>query len=253
MTVMVMVMPSLAPSPRSHVHPTPTRQESVGANDDGGGVRDLSGSPFGATRPLVRHAYEFAARAHDGQRRKDGQAFITHPVRVARLLARRGYDDEVLAAALLHDVVEETPVALEEVRAAFGDRVGGLVAAVTENLALPFDERKRDYRERVRCGPPTARAICAADKVCNLQDLSSVAEGGDLAALSRFRGGLDGQVLRFQAELGMLEDTGVDPALRDAMRFSLDALRSEAGRRPCARPSAAGQAGTSRSRPDSTS
>jgi 5'-deoxynucleotidase YfbR-like HD superfamily hydrolase len=205
--------------------------ESVGANDDGGGVKQLESTPFGATPPLVRHAYEFAARAHAGQRRKDGQAFITHPARVARLLAGRGHDDEVLAAALLHDVVEETAVTLEALRAAFGDRVAGLVASLTENLALPFDERKRDYRERVRCAPPGARAICAADKVCNLQDLNAVAEAGDLAALSRFRGGLDGQVLRFQAELGMLEDTGVDPALRHVMRSGLDALRSEAGRR----------------------
>ena len=61
-------------------------------------------------------AYAFAEAAHRGQRRKDDRAFIAHPVRVARLLAARGYDEEVVAAALLHDVVEDTPVTLDEVR-----------------------------------------------------------------------------------------------------------------------------------------
>ena len=62
----------------------------------------------------MRRAYAFAEAAHRGQRRKDGRAFIAHPVRVARLLASRGYDEEVLAAGLLHDVVEDTSVTLAE-------------------------------------------------------------------------------------------------------------------------------------------
>ena len=56
----------------------------------------------------MRRAYAFAEAAHRGQRRKDDRAFIAHPVHVARLLAARGYDEEVVAAALLHDVVEDT-------------------------------------------------------------------------------------------------------------------------------------------------
>jgi (p)ppGpp synthase/HD superfamily hydrolase len=173
---------------------------------------------------LVRRAYAFAEAAHRGQRRKDGRAFIAHPVRVARLLAARGYDDEVLAAALLHDVVEDTSVTLGEVRARFGARVAELVACVTENPELPAGERKRAYRERVRRSPQAARAICAADKVCNLADLREAAS--DEQVLARFAGGLDGQVAQHSAALSMLEETGTDSALRDAMRAELSGLRS---------------------------
>jgi guanosine-3',5'-bis(diphosphate) 3'-pyrophosphohydrolase len=179
----------------------------------------------------VRRAYEFAEAAHRGQRRKDGRAFIAHPVRVARLLAARGYDEEVLAAALLHDVVEDTDVTLSDLRALFGARVAELVASVTENAQLPMAERKRAYRERVRRSSHAARAICAADKVCNLTDLHEAATDSAEQILARFAGGLDAQVKRFSAELAMLEETGADRTLREAMRDQLVGLRAQARRR----------------------
>jgi (p)ppGpp synthase/HD superfamily hydrolase len=180
---------------------------------------------------LVLRAYAFAEAAHRGQRRKDDRAFIAHPVRVARLLAARGYDEEVVAAALLHDVVEDTSVTLDEVRARFGARVAELVACVTEDPNLPMGERKRAYREGVRRSPQDARAICAADKVCNVSDLHEAAIDSAEQVLARFAGGLDAQVKRFSAELSMLEETGTDRSLRDAMRVELGALRTQARRR----------------------
>jgi guanosine-3',5'-bis(diphosphate) 3'-pyrophosphohydrolase len=180
--------------------------------------------------PLVRRAYAFAEHAHRGQRRKDGQAYISHPVRVARLLAERGYGEEVLAAALLHDVVEDTRATLPEVRQAFGVRVALLVECVSEDMSLPGAERKRAYREQVRLGPPDARAICAADKVCNIEDLRITAASGDHVALQRFHGGLHAQAQRFTAELEMLRDAGADQRLTDALRRGVAALQAEARR-----------------------
>ena len=177
----------------------------------------------------MRRAYAFAEAAHRGQRRKDGRAYIAHPVRVARLLASRGYDEEVLAAALLHDVVEDTAVTLGEVRERFGARVAELVACVTENPKLPARERKRAYRDRLRRSPRAARAICAADKVCNIVDLREAARAAE-QVLERFDGGLDGQVRQYSAALSMLEETDSDRALRDAMRVELGALRALARR-----------------------
>jgi guanosine-3',5'-bis(diphosphate) 3'-pyrophosphohydrolase len=191
-------------------------------------------SPAGPQDTLVRRAYAFAEAAHRGQRRKDGRAFIAHPVRVARLLASRGYDEEVLAAGLLHDVVEDTSVTLAEIRQRFGARVAELVAWVTENPELPTGERKRAYRDRLRRSPQAARAICAADKVCNLADLQEVASAGTEQILARFNGGLDAQVQHHSAALSMLEETDSDRALRDAMRIELGALRAQAHRRACA-------------------
>jgi len=183
-----------------------------------------------AAASLVLRAYGFAERAHRGQRRKDGQAYIAHPVRVARMLAALGYGEEVLAAALLHDVLEDTRATPDDVRAAFGPRVSGLVAWVSEDPALPCDARTAAYHERVRVGPPEARAIFAADKVCNLDDLRRAAAAGDRVVIGRFRGGLPGQAQRFAAELGMLRETGADPALLDALDRGLRGLRRLAAR-----------------------
>jgi (p)ppGpp synthase/HD superfamily hydrolase len=193
-------------------------------------VSDATPHP-GPQDTLVRRAYAFAEAAHRGQRRKDDRAFIAHPVHVARLLAARGYDEEVVAAALLHDVVEDTTVTLAEIRERFGERVAQLVACVTEDPELPAPERKRAYREGLRQSPQAARAICAADKVCNASDLREAARVGAEDVLARFAGGLDAQVQRFSAELSMLEESGTDRSLREAMRAELGVLRTQARRR----------------------
>jgi guanosine-3',5'-bis(diphosphate) 3'-pyrophosphohydrolase len=193
-------------------------------------VSDAAPNP-GPQDTLVRRAYAFAEAAHRGQRRKDNRAFIAHPVRVARLLAARGYDEEVVAAALLHDVVEDTAVTLDEVRERFGARVAQLVAYVTEDPGLPTGERKRAYREGLRRSPDAARAICAADKVCNASDLREAASDSAEEVLARFAGGLEAQVQRFTAELSMLEESGTDRSLREAMRAELGVLRTQARRR----------------------
>jgi (p)ppGpp synthase/HD superfamily hydrolase len=197
-------------------------------------VSDATPHP-GPHDTLVRRAYAFAEAAHRGQRHKDDRAFIAHPVYVARLLAARGYDDEVVAAALLHDVVEDTTVTLDEIRERFGPRVAQLVACVTEDPELPAAERKRAYREGLRRSPDAARAICAADKVCNASDLGEAASVGAEDVLARFAGGLDAQVQRFSAELSMLEQSGTDRSLREAMRAELGVLRTQARRRADAR------------------
>jgi (p)ppGpp synthase/HD superfamily hydrolase len=187
-------------------------------------------APALVATPLVRHAYAFAEHAHRGQRRKDGQAYIAHPVRVARILAELGYEEDVLAAALLHDVVEDTPVTLPEIRQAFGPNVAELVGCVSEDPALVGAARKRAYREQVRVAPRGARAICAADKVCNLDDLRIAAATEDHVALQRFHGGLHAQARRFRAELEMLIEAGADAALIDALERGIRALRAEARR-----------------------
>ena len=183
----------------------------------------------------MRRAYAFAEAAHRGQRRKDDRAFIAHPVHVARLLAARGYDEEVVAAALLHDVVEDTPVTLAEIRKSFGARVAQLVEWVTEDPALPTLERKRAYRAGLRRSPDAARAICAADKVCNASDLRQAASQDDEQVLARFAGGLEAQVQRLSAELTMLDESGTDRSLREAMRAELGGLRTQARRHAATR------------------
>ncbi|GAA4366640.1 RelA/SpoT family protein [Agromyces bauzanensis] len=81
---------------------------------------------------LVERAYTVAERAHEGQKRKSGEPYITHPIAVAQILADLGIGPKTIAAALLHDTVEDTAYTLDQVRADFGDEIAMLVDGVTK-------------------------------------------------------------------------------------------------------------------------
>ena len=80
----------------------------------------------------ITEAYHFAEKAHDGQKRRSGEPYIIHPVAVAQILAEMGMDADSICAALLHDVVEDTPVTDEEIRKKFGETIEQLVDGVTK-------------------------------------------------------------------------------------------------------------------------
>src|SRR5579871_3242090 len=92
-------------------------------------VKNISGS---GNLPLVKKAYEFAKRAHEGQMRKSGEPFIIHPFAVARIISELKLDPATISAALLHDVVEDCEVTLDEIRNEFGDEIATLVDGVTK-------------------------------------------------------------------------------------------------------------------------
>jgi RelA/SpoT family (p)ppGpp synthetase len=89
----------------------------------------------------VYRAYLFSADAHEGQRRKSGEPYIYHPVAVARILAEMRMDANCLIAAVLHDVIEDTPIAKEQVAAAFGEEVADLVDGVSKLSQIDFESR----------------------------------------------------------------------------------------------------------------
>jgi RelA/SpoT family (p)ppGpp synthetase len=89
----------------------------------------------------IYRAYLFGAEAHEGQRRKSGEPYIYHPVAVARILAEMRMDANCLIAAILHDVIEDTPVAKEQVAAAFGEEVADLVDGVSKLSQIDFESR----------------------------------------------------------------------------------------------------------------
>ena len=85
---------------------------------------------------LVRRAYYYAEQAHDGQRRRSGEAYVTHPLAVANILAEMHMDHQSLMAAMLHDVIEDTGIAKEAISSQFGETV----AAGTEAVGLCMDQ-----------------------------------------------------------------------------------------------------------------
>jgi (p)ppGpp synthase/HD superfamily hydrolase len=126
---------------------------------------------------LARSARVFATRCHSRQRRaSDGASFIEHPLEVARLLHDAGCSDVVVAAGLLHDVVEDTAVSAAELRERFGGDVAELVLAVTDDARVTsYALRKRLLREQVQRFGGDAVPLFAADKISKVRELD---EGG---------------------------------------------------------------------------
>ena len=125
---------------------------------------------------LLFRALAFAAHKHRDQRRKDAEAspYINHPIALAEVLAGEGgvTDVEVLAAALLHDTIEDTATTVEELRAQFGGRIADMVVEVTDDQQLPKPERKRLQIEHAAALSRGAKLVKLADKVCNLRDVA---------------------------------------------------------------------------------
>jgi RelA/SpoT family (p)ppGpp synthetase len=98
----------------------------------------------------VLEAYEFGAAAHEGQTRKSGEPYITHPVAVAQELAEMHLDSEAICAAILHDVVEDTPATLEEIQEKFGEDVALIVDGVSKLDQIQFRSRAEAQAESFR-------------------------------------------------------------------------------------------------------
>ncbi len=120
-------------------------------------------------------ALQFSAARHRHQRRKGAAAspYINPPIEVARALAAEGgvRDIEVLAAAMLHDTIEDTATSAAEIEGRFGARVASLVVEVSDAKELPAAERKRLQVERAASLTVGARLIRLGDKLCNVRDL----------------------------------------------------------------------------------
>ena len=125
---------------------------------------------------LLLKALAFAAHKHRDQRRKDPAAspYINHPIALADVLVSEGgvTDVEVLAAALLHDTVEDTATTPEELEELFGARIARIVAEVTDDKTLPKAERKRLQVVHATQLSSEAKLVKLADKICNLRDVA---------------------------------------------------------------------------------
>lgn len=125
---------------------------------------------------LILKATEFAARKHRDQRRKDDSAspYINHPIALASILSVEGSvtDEIVLAAALLHDTIEDTETTDSELVEIFGNEVAKVVLEVTDDKSLPKAERKRLQVEHAAKISYRARLVKLADKIANIRDVA---------------------------------------------------------------------------------
>jgi len=132
-----------------------------------------------ADTDILRLAYDFAFQAHDGQTRKSGEPYITHPLAAAHILSNMRIDPVIIAATLLHDVPEDTPITLQEIEDNFGAEIASLVRGITklgklkyrgveryiENLRKMFVAMAEDIRVMI---------IKFADRIHNLSTLGAL-------------------------------------------------------------------------------
>lgn len=141
------------------------------------------------------HALAFAAHAHRAQVRKGSDTpYIAHVVHVATILLRHDLAEDVVVAGLLHDVVEDCAVAIEQIGELFGPVVAGLVDAVSERKLAggaerPWEERKAEKLADLRAGGPAVAALKAADAIHNARTTSSDLRVHGPAVWERFKRG----------------------------------------------------------------
>lgn len=181
---------------------------------------------FVEASPLTRAALMFAGLRHSGQTRDvDDRPFVTHPMEVAWLLHEAGYSDEVVAAGVLHDVLEDTDAERADLERRFGPYVAELVAAVSDDPSIADEaERKAALRLQVAQAGECAAAIFAADKVSKARELRvrlgrNGAGEEDRAKLEHYR-----------ESLSMLAELSLDHRLVEQLRAELDAFGGRASR-----------------------
>ncbi|HEX2243628.1 MAG TPA: HD domain-containing protein, partial [Gammaproteobacteria bacterium] len=149
-------------------------------------------APFNALRALIRtyldpaqveqieRAYAFSAKAHAGQRRLSGEPYIEHPLAVATILAEMRMDPQTLIAALLHDVLEDTPVTKEQVSAGFSEEVAGLVDGLSKLTQIKFENYAEAQAENFRkmlmamCNDIRVILVKLADRLHNMRTLEAL-------------------------------------------------------------------------------
>jgi (p)ppGpp synthase/HD superfamily hydrolase len=179
---------------------------------------------------LMREALRTAQSAHAGQIRNGsgGMPYIEHPCAVAEMLAGHGYDEEAQAAGLLHDVVEDSEMTVEELRELFGPGIAAMVDVLSDDESIePYRERKDEHRQRVSEAGGDALAVYAADKLANVSTLrrAHAAEGGEVAG--EFNVPLGVKLEVWEDDVEMLRREAPDLPFLPALEAELSALRDE--------------------------
>lgn len=172
--------------------------------------------------PRTLAALEFADEYHAGQRREvDGAPFVMHPLEVAGLLHDAGYADDVVAAGVLHDVLEDTSAKPSDLEASFGPEVARLVSAVTDDPSIEDPaERKAALRFQVAQAGDRAAVIFAADKVSKARELRSMTTRRRLGREAQLK--LD----HYRESLDMLTALIPEHDLVDQLRTELQAIEA---------------------------
>jgi (p)ppGpp synthase/HD superfamily hydrolase len=144
---------------------------------------------------VIEKALELASKFHEGQYRKNTDIpYITHTVTVGMMLLKKGYSEEVVAAGILHDTVEDTLLTLEEIKREFGSNIAEIVEGSSEpDKSLPWKARKEHTIEFLKTASEDIRAVVCADKLHNIRSIIRDYEQVGEEVWSRFNAGKEQQ------------------------------------------------------------
>jgi (p)ppGpp synthase/HD superfamily hydrolase len=182
--------------------------------------------------PMAQAALMFARARHAGQRREiDHAPFIAHPIEVASLLYGDGQPDEIIAAGLLHDVLEKTATTSAELHRRFGAQIARLVESVSDDPSIgDYKSRKRELRDRVARSISNTCAIFAADKISKVRELAQLptrrlGETKVRAELAHYRASLE-MLRRVDGDVPLVEC--LDAELKQLVARAVSGARSAA-------------------------
>ncbi|MBP9749950.1 MAG: bifunctional (p)ppGpp synthetase/guanosine-3',5'-bis(diphosphate) 3'-pyrophosphohydrolase [Candidatus Pacebacteria bacterium] len=172
---------------------------------------------------LVEKATCIAVVAHKDQVRKsDGSPYVVHPIMCAMMLAKYDFPEEVVAAALTHDVLEDTAMTDDELRVTLGDTVVDIVRTVSEDHTVDWRtiengwvKRKQVYIDAVRNGSEGAKAVSIADKIHNAQSLLDAHAEQGPAIWNKFNKGRETKLWFEESLLTMFRETWDHPLIEE--------------------------------------
>ena len=169
---------------------------------------------------LSDRALVFAIRAHEGAYRKDDEnkPFVIHPLIAGEILKKAGFDEAVVAAGYLHDVVEDTDYTIEDISRLFGGDVASLVMTATvKNSGLSWKEEKKQKIQNCLGLPVRNKAVIAADKIANLEEILAFSLKNGKVDFSNYGGDYNDQKWYYESVLENLEIDCDDPMLNNLL------------------------------------
>ena len=173
---------------------------------------------------IEEKALKYAIKAHSGQVRKSekDKPMILHPINVGRILKNNGFDENVVAAGYLHDVVEDTDKTFDDIKKEFGEDIGSLVYSASEpDKTLTWEERKKHTIESIKNLDIRHKAVICADKISNLEDMYLLFGKNGKIDFSNFNRGYDSQKWYFTSIYNNMIDND-NNSIFDELKANID-------------------------------
>ncbi len=179
--------------------------------------------------PLLAQAYSMAESAHRSQHRpSDGRPFLDHVTEVGTLLHEAGFEEELVAAGLLHDAVERGTLSEERLRDEMGESISALVMTLTEDPTIEsFSERKLALRDQVAAAGGRALTIFAADKLSDILGLRRGIQTFGDSVEDRIGTTVSSMAGHYRESVELIESRGPESAFSQALHAALDRLAGD--------------------------